>query len=289
MGRFLKNILWATDFSKESRAALAYAEVFAEKFSAEITAVHVAPDFSPALYDASPAVEQQLIVRMDMVRKDAKAKLARLGRKAGRPFRKIVLTEGSEAKKIIETAENEKTDLIVMGKKGHSVLEKILIGSVANHVLRHSPVPVLVTKKRRQKFAVGKILVPTDFTKEEEVERSFAWELAKGFDAALTLLYVVELYGHEFRFVDRMFDSVLDKFKKKVKPGKKGIAVNHDITRAINAALGIEEYSRTHHYDLIVMATCIGGLGRFFLGSTTEKVISYTDLPVFALPPKYCS
>ncbi len=289
MGRFLKNILWATDFSKESRAALAYAEVFAEKFSAEITAVHVAPDFSPALYDASPAVEQQLIVRMDMIRKDAKAKLARLGRKAGRPFRKIVLAEGSAAKKIIETAENEKADLIVMGKKGHSVLEKILIGSTANHVLRHSPVPVLVTKKRRQKFAVGKILVPTDFTKEEEVERAFAWQLAKGFDAALTLLYVVELYGHEFRFVDRMFDSVLEKFKKKVKPGKRGIAVNHDITRAINAALGIEEYSRTHHYDLIVMATCIGGLGRFFLGSTTEKVISYTDLPVFVLPPKYCS
>jgi nucleotide-binding universal stress UspA family protein len=289
MGRFLKNILWATDFSKESRAALAYAEVFAEKFSAEITAVHVAPDFSPALYDASPAVEQELIVRMDAVKKDAKAKLARLGRKAGRPFKKIVMTEGSAAKKIIETAEKENADLIVMGKKGHSVIEKILIGSVANHVLRHSPVPVLVTKKRRQDFTVGKILVPTDFTKEEEVEREFAWQLAKGFGAALTLLYVVELYGHEFRFVDQMFDSVLDKFKKKVRPRKSGITVNHDITRAINAALGIEEYSRTHHYDLIVMATCIGGLGRFFLGSTTEKVISYTDLPVFALPPKYCS
>jgi nucleotide-binding universal stress UspA family protein len=289
MGRFLKNILWATDFSKEARAALAYAEVFAEKFSAEITAVHVAPDFSPALYDASPAVEQELIVRMDAVKKDAKAKLARLGRKAGRPFKKIVMTEGSAAKKIIETAEKENADLIVMGKKGHSVIEKILIGSVANHVLRHSPVPVLVTKKRRQDFTVGKILVPTDFTKEEEVEREFAWQLAKGFGAALTLLYVVELYGHEFRFVDKMFDSVLDKFKKKVRPAKRGIAVNHDLTRAINAALGIEEYSRTHRYDLIVMATCIGGLGRFFLGSTTEKVISYTDLPVFALPPKYCS
>jgi nucleotide-binding universal stress UspA family protein len=289
MGRFLKNILWATDFSKEAEAALAYAEVFAKAFSAQITAVHVAPDFSPALYDTSLTVEQELIMRMDAVKKDAKAKLRRLGKKAGRPFKKIIMTEGSAPKKIIETAENEKSDLIVIGKKGQSILEKILIGSVANHVLRHSPVPVLVTKKRQKKFSVGKILVPTDFTKEEEMEREFAWRLAKGFGASLTLLYVLELYGHEFRFVDQMFDSVLDKFKKKVRPGKRGIKVSHDVTRAINAALGIEDYSRANQYDLIVMATCVGGLGRFFLGSTTEKVISYTDLPVFALPPKYCS
>jgi nucleotide-binding universal stress UspA family protein len=61
------------------------------------------------------------------------------------------------------------------------------------------------------------------------------------------------------------------------------------VTRAISAAYGIVDYAREHRFDLIVMATCVGGLGRFFLGSTTEKVISSTDLPVFAIPPKYCS
>jgi nucleotide-binding universal stress UspA family protein len=64
--------------------------------------------------------------------------------------------------------------------------------------------------------------------------------------------------------------------------------LSKDVTRAVTAAAGIDEYSRERRFDLIVMATCARGLGRFFLGSTTEKVISHTDLPVFALPPHFC-
>lgn len=287
MKGFLKNILWPTDFSREAREALLYADAFAKTFDARITALHVAPDLSLALYEGSPVIQQELIRRMDASKKDAQAKLQSSGKKKGISFRKIVVTEGSAAKKIIETVEKEKVDLIVMGKRGQSFVEKILIGSVANHVLRHSPVPVLVTKKRRQKFKVKKILVPTDFTKGEDVERDFAWKLAKGFGASLTLLYVLELYGHDFRMVDKMFPAVLEKFNKRAKKEGKGVAVSEEMTRAINAAIGIEDYARTHRYDLIVMATCASRLGRFFLGSTTEKVISSTDLPVFAIPPKF--
>lgn len=287
MKGFLKNILWPTDFSREAREALLYAAALAKTFDARITALHVAPDLSLALYEDSPVIQQELIRRMDASKKDAQAKLQSSGKKKGISFRKIVVTEGSAAKKIIETVEKEKVDLIVMGKRGQSFVEKILIGSVANHVLRHSPVPVLVTKKRRQKFKVKKILVPTDFTKGEDVERDFAWKLAKGFGASLTLLYVLELYGHDFRMVDKMFPAVLEKFKKRAKKEGKGVAVSEEMTRAINAAIGIEDYARTHRYDLIVMATCASRLGRFFLGSTTEKVISSTDLPVFAIPPKF--
>lgn len=287
MKGFLKNILWPTDFSREALEALLYADAFAKTFDARITALHVAPDLSLALYEDSPVIQQELIRRMDASKKDAQAKLQSSGKKKGISFRKIVVTEGSAAKKIIETVEKEKVDLIVMGKRGQSFVEKILIGSVANHVLRHSPVPVLVTKKRRQKFKVKKILVPTDFTKGEDVERDFAWKLAKGFGASLTLLYVLELYGHDFRMVDKMFPAVLEKFKKRAKKEGKGVAVSEEMTRAINAAIGIEDYARTHRYDLIVMATCASRLGRFFLGSTTEKVISSTDLPVFAIPPKF--
>jgi nucleotide-binding universal stress UspA family protein len=288
MKGFLKNILWPTDFSREAQEALLYADVFAETFDARITALHVAPDLSLALYEDSPAIQQELIRRRDSSKKSSRAKVQSIGQKKGISFKKIVVTEGSAAKKIIETAEKEKADLIVMGKRGQSVVEKILIGSVANHVLRHSPVPVLVTKKRKRKFEVKKILVPTDFTKGEDVERDFAWKLAKGFDASLTLLYVLELFGHDFRMAEEMFQTVLEKFKRREKKEGKRVAVSEEVTRAINAAIGVEEYARTHRFDLIVMATCASRLGRFFLGSTTEKVISSTDLPVFAIPPKFC-
>jgi len=289
MKRSIKNILWPTDFSAEAQEALLYAGVLAKTFSARITALHVTSGFVPELYDSSHLIQSEISLRTDELKRKALAKLKSAGEKKGLSFKKIIVTEGSTARKIIETAEKERVDLIVMGRKGQSMLEKILIGSAANHVLRHSPVPVLMTKKGKQKLAIKKILVPTDFAKEEDVERDFAWMLAKGFGASLTFLYVLELYGHEFRMVDQMFQSVLEKFKRRAEKVGEGIAVEKDVTRAINAALGIDEYSRTNRFDLIVMATCAHGLGRFFLGSTTEKVLSHTDLPVFCLPPKYCS
>ena len=144
MAGFLKHILWPTDFSKEAGEALRYADFFARTFSAKITALHVAPDFMPAMYQNSLPVHQELMKRTAALKKEARAKIASLEKKRGAAFRKILVTEGSPAKKILEVAEKEKTDLIVMGKKGQSVMEKLIIGSVANHVLRHSPVPCLL-------------------------------------------------------------------------------------------------------------------------------------------------
>jgi nucleotide-binding universal stress UspA family protein len=288
MAGFIKNILWPTDFSPEGQEALLFAGLFAEAFSARITALHVIPDLAPAFYADSPLVSKELSARMADVDKKARARLRAIEEKKGITFKKVMVAEGSPAKKIVETAEKEKTDLIAIGKKGQSMLEKVLIGSVANHVLRHSQVPVLLTKKGKPPVGIKKILVPTDFTKEEDAEREFAWDLAKGFGASLTFLYVLELYGHEFRMVDHMFQTALERFQKRAQQTRKGIAVSKDVTRAVTAAAGIDKYSRENGFDLIVMATCARGLGRFFLGSTTEKVISHTDLPVFALPPHYC-
>ena len=66
--------------------------------------------------------------------------------------------------------------------------------------------------------------------------------------------------------------------------------MHEDVHRALNAATGIVDYADTHKIDMIVISTCVQSkLERFFLGSTTEKVISYSHLPVFAIPPAYCA
>jgi nucleotide-binding universal stress UspA family protein len=287
MKGFIKNILWPTDFSGEAQKALSHAGLFAKAFSARTTALHVIPDLSPSFYSDNPVVEMELSRRMTEMKKESRARLLAIGRKGKPAFKKIIVTEGSAAKKIIETAESEKTDLIVMGKKGQSMIEKILIGSAANHVLRHSPIPVLVTPKRKPPQKIKRILVPTDFVKEEDAEREIAWNLAKAFGASLAFLYVLELFGHEFRMVDHMFQSALERFRRRAKREGRGITVSKDVIHASHAAAGIDQYCRDHRYDLIVMATCARGLGRFFLGSTTERVIAQTDLPVFVLPPTY--
>jgi nucleotide-binding universal stress UspA family protein len=285
MGNFLKKILWATDFSAEAKNALRSAEVFAKAFQAKLLAVHVVPDFSHGLQDASPALSAGLAKRVE----DSKAKMLSdikaLAQAEKISFDRIILKEGSAAKKIIEVSEEEKADLIVLGKKGHSVLDNLLIGSVANQVLRHSFIPVLLTKKRPKKLQYKKILVPTDFTPKEQIERDFAWKLAKGLDASLTFLHVFELF-HKFSpsEIDEIFKALHKKLQSRERREGEDIPIVEEVVRAMNAPNGIVDYAQAHHMDLIVISSLVHKLERFFLGSTTEKVISYTDTAVFAIP-----
>jgi len=283
----LKNILWATDFSEEAQAALHYAGLMARAFRARITALHVAPDFSPIIYEVLSTYIDDPGSKVDAVRSGAVKKIETAGKKKGIEFHKILVETGSASKKIVEAAEKEKAGLIVIGKTGLTGLEKILMGSVANRVLRNSPVPVLITGKKAGRQRLRKILVPTDFSGGEETERDFARLLAMKFGAELTLLHVLELHGHEFSSseLDGMFEMAVERLQSlRTKPSRT-LKIKEDVIRAINAAAGIVEYGEASHSDMIVISTCTQSrLGRFLLGSTTEKVISYSPLPVFAIP-----
>ena len=290
MAVFLKKILWVTDFSDEAQEAFIYAKAFADTFKAKLLALHVVPDFSPSLYSTTAVIKEELVKRVGMMKKEAEKRLNAL-QKTSKVELTTFITEGNASKKIIETAEKQKADMIVMGRRGASAIEKLFIGSVANQVLRNSSVPILLTKKKRGKPTFKRILVPTDFSQQEELERDYAWKLAKGFDSDLTLLHILELHDYEFspRVLDGMFDSVLKRLKTRKKREKEDIRVTEDVYRAINASIGIVDYAETHKFDMIVISTCVHSkLERFFLGSTTEKVISYTSIPIFAIPPAFC-
>ena len=287
MAVFLKKILWVTDFSDEAQEAFVYAKAFAKTFRAKLLALHVVPDFSPTLYNTTAVIKSELAKRLTQMKKEAERKLNALKKRQKLEFQSII-TEGNASKKIIETAEKKNVDMIVMGKRGTSAIEKLFIGSVANQVLRNSNVPVLLTKKKTGKPSFQKILVPTDFSNQEEVERDFAWKLAKGLDSDITLLHVLELHDYEFspRMLEEMFNSIVKRLKQRKKREKEDIKVSEDVSRAVNAAVGIVDYAETHKFDMIVISTYVQSkLERFFLGSTTEKVVSYSHIPVFAIPP----
>ncbi len=285
----IKNILWATDFSRESLAALSYANYLAGRFGAQVKALHVVPDFAPALYESRGVVVAELMEKQEESRRQALKKLQRLSGKNEIKFSKLIVDTGSAGKKIPEVAEKEKCQLIAIGRKGLSALEKILLGSVANQVLRRSRVPVLVVPGRRTSPKIENILVPTDFSAAEERERNYAWSLAAGLKANLTLLYILELYDFKFSpdEIKKMMDEALQTLKSRKK--KKGqFEIKEVVVRDLNAAAGIVTYAARHKLDLIVMSTCVSPLERFFLGSTTEKVISYSTVPVLALPSVFC-
>lgn len=292
MAGFMKKILWATDFSDEAKEALLYADAFRKAYKGSLIGLNVIPDLGPASYDMSAVIKGELAKRISSMKRKAKRRLEAIRKATGIPF-EIIVQEGAASKKIIEIAEEKKVDLIVIGRRGLSMIEKLFIGSVANQVLRNSHVPVLVTKKKRGKPQFKKILVPTDFSAQEEIERDYAWKLATGLRTSeITLLHVLELHDYEFtpRVLDDMFKTVMKRFKRRKREEKKGLKVTEEIYRAINASTGIVDFAETHHYDLVVISTCTQSkLERFFLGSTTEKVLSYAHVPIFAIPPSECA
>ena len=281
----IKNVLWATDFSAESKEALAYASFFAKTFKAKLTALHVVPDFAPALYEAWPEAQAELAGKIEASKVSARAQLEHMCSAQGVCADKIVVTEGSAAKVILKVAQKEGAGLIVVGRKGVSGHEQNLIGSVTHRILRGARVPVLVTKGTDGRLGdLTKILVPTDFSSDEDIERDHAWKLAKSLGASLTFLYVMELFGHDFRLTDEMFSSVLKKLQARKKREHKAIEMREDVVKAVHGYEGIIEYADSKGFGLIVMSTTVRKLSRLFLGSTTEKVIAHSRVPVFAIP-----
>ncbi len=281
----IKHVLWATDFSDESKEALAYADFFARTFKAKLTALHVVPDFSPVLYEAWPDVEAELEGQIEASKTNAKIQLDQLCQSQGVCPTKTIVAEGSAAAVILQTARREGADLIVVGRKGVSGPEPNLIGGVTHRILRGSRVPVLVTKGTAGKpEKIGTILVPTDFSAAEDVERDHAWMLAKKLGASLTFLYVLEIFGHDFRLTEEMFAAVLKKLKARRRGEHKAIEMTDDVIKAMRGWDGIIDYAETKGFDLIVMSTSVRRLARLFLGSTTEKVVAHSRLPVYAIP-----
>lgn len=290
MSQKFNKILWATDFSEEAEEALQYAQEWARLFGAELLALHVVPDFSPVLYNTTTVVEGELLRRVDLIKQEARQRLLDLSAKTGIDY-KILVSEGNAAKQIIAAVEEENADLIVMGKRGMTALEKLFIGSVTSQILRHSPVPLLLTRAKSGKPAFGKILVPTDFSEHEDIEREYAWQIAGKNDSELIFLHVLELHNHEFppAVLEKMMAELEQKMLQRKKSEQEGIRITEAVIRSINAAIGITEYAEEQACDLIVLSTCgPSALERFFLGSTAEKVTAHSMIPVFAIPSIRC-
>lgn len=149
----LHHILVPTDFSKFSEAALAYAVAFAEKFGAELHLLHVVQDLAMMVPDTvnvvpplGPSLEQLTsAVRQALDRVVRENQLERF------PVRKEV-REGSAFHEIIQYAQQQNVDLIVMGTHGRSALVHALLGSVTEKVVRKAPCPVLTIRHPEHEF-----------------------------------------------------------------------------------------------------------------------------------------
>lgn len=143
----IRRILVPTDFSPGAERALRWAATLADGFGAELIFLHVldlnlaALAGLPSEVAAVPAVEE--LARL--VRAEAAESMGKLS--AGYPGARTIVLEGSPRTLIPQVAEEEGASLIVMGTHGRSGLALVIFGSVAEHVVRTSRIPVLTVRE----------------------------------------------------------------------------------------------------------------------------------------------
>jgi nucleotide-binding universal stress UspA family protein len=143
----IQHILVPTDFSEYADYALDYAVELAKSFQARVTVLYVYYLPSIALGEVSPAVIDETLEAMETnARQQAQKALARV-LNAGLQGDSVIV-EGAPFQMIIDTAKEKAVDLIVMGTHGRTGLTHVLMGSVAERVVRMAPCPVLVTRGR---------------------------------------------------------------------------------------------------------------------------------------------
>jgi universal stress protein A len=142
----MKRILCATDFSGTSEAAVATAERLAGSLGAELLFLHVTTDGPMWREGLPPSVGKVMEAQREWVAKELGARVATLAA-TGVTARALVKT-GTAWDEIVQTARDEGADLIVMGTEGRTGLNRMLIGSVAENVVRHAGCPVMTVRAR---------------------------------------------------------------------------------------------------------------------------------------------
>ena len=147
----LKRILLPTDFSDTAQHALGYAREMAERFGAEVHVLHVVADPTPQEW----AVGAGALVVSDLLKTweaDAERHLAGISVDGVEIVRAIRV--GHAFFEILQYATDNAIDMIVMGTHGHGPVKHLLLGSVAEKVVRKAPCPVLTVRQPGHEFVM---------------------------------------------------------------------------------------------------------------------------------------
>jgi nucleotide-binding universal stress UspA family protein len=280
-------ILVPTDFSAPADAALSYARLLARTFDASLHLLHVtgAPSTAPRptvdSRDRVPAALREL--RDRLTADDRSPDVAILAIEAPDPARQIV-----------RTARSMDASVIVMGTHGRGGLARVLMGSVAEKVVRTAPCPVLTTNAALRAPAKGfrRILVPTDFSAPSDVALDCARRIAAGFAASVHLLHVLaegsasdsELFDSEPPEARSMrLTDARDRLRRRITPDDRvRLRATTEVIFGSPAQI-IVDFAADNHFDLIVMGTHgRTGMAHLLVGSVAERVVRTAGCPVFA-------
>jgi len=189
----LKNIIFLTDFSEASEAALPFAMAIAREYGAAVHALHVL--LPEAFMYTSP---EATMVSIEAQEECAVAEMQRTDSQlAGVVHEGNVVRSAEMWTAVAEAIEGTHADLLVLGTHGRTGAQKVMLGSVAEEVFRKSPIPVLTIGPRARSGLHGaarfhRVLFATDFNSESKAAAPFAVSLAQENQAQLILMHVLD-------------------------------------------------------------------------------------------------
>jgi len=295
--RPVKTVLVATDFSECSDDAIVWARKLAGRHGARLVVHHALapPQGAPAFPEFVPYPPEL----HEQYRKAAQDRLDDAAEDAQRAGLDAVvdLQVGPAVSPILMAAEKHEADVIVAGTRGLSGLRHVLLGSTAERLVQHSPIPVLaVHPGMRPGEKVGRILVPTDFSDDDHEPLEAAIRLVGDGDAEIVLFHAFHVpveYTHlagGFVMPDlarSALSEARDALERVAEPLRKTGRQVTVTAREGYAAQAIEIEAREREVDLIAMGTH----GRSFLphvvlGSTAERVVQHSPCPVLTVRRK---
>ena len=295
----IKRILLATDFSPWARRAADYACAIACSWKASLTVLSVV-EFMPGLNPDYPVHQQYLA---DLL-KHATADLTNLKVRTER--RGIAVTTrvatGIPSEEVITAAQAEDSDLIIVGTRGKTGLAHVMLGSIAERVIRGASCPVLTVRTEPAEsdqeegdpsmpVTLARILVPVDFSDCSLDALAFAVKVAQQAEASIILLHVLEpvSYGLDFTL-----GNITTREEARISWTKRleDLASSHrqphvPVEIQLRGGLPIDsilDSAQTMPCDLIVMGTHgRRGISHAFSGSVAEAVLRKAHCPVLTV------
>jgi len=294
----MKRILYPVELSTPVHHGLAAAAELARRSGAELLLAN-AIDF-PYPYMSQVSVSFDIERYYGEMEEAVQTRLREAAAQAGDGIStRTLILRGNPARRIVELAEDEQVDLIVMPTHARKGFERLLVGSVTEKVSRLSKVPVLTippTDEVMTELAIGKVLFTTDFSDPADSALDDAIRIAAEFGADLLMIHVVTIGDQDpanpdwafpvipAQHIDDVERAAVGELESREKGTPERVAVATRVVRGFDPAVEIARVASQEQADLIVMATHgHTGLMHALLGSTTGKVIRLADCPVWTV------
>ncbi|MBI5741794.1 MAG: universal stress protein [Nitrospirae bacterium] len=285
----LERILLSTDGSEFSEGAVREAIKLSKTCSGKILAISVI-ETNPEYETIAPQLIEKAGKETRMRLESVKEMCSKEGVDC-----EITARQGEEPYRyIVEEAEKNKADLIVLGRRGRTGLKRLMMGSVTAKVIGHAPCDVLVVPKAAD-VDFRKILVATDGSKYGDAAVSEAIAIAKRCDAPLVIISVVPSE------TESPFDIVHSQMQKGLISDQETLQAETVVKAAKNLAEengvnarafiyagkpydAVLETAKEQRVNLIVVGSHgRTGIARLLMGSVTERVIGLAECAVLVV------